>query len=61
MHWENETNDELIRGYEDMAADTEREAEASEWIEAFIEDGFDGDILNGTPVTLKVINAKVSQ
>jgi hypothetical protein len=30
------TEEELLRGYEAMAADTEREAEAVEWSEALI-------------------------
>jgi predicted CopG family antitoxin len=32
----------LDAGYRDMAADTQREAEASEWINALIGDGIDG-------------------
>jgi len=34
-------NDVLLAGYREMAADEEREAEASEWSEAMIGDGFE--------------------
>jgi hypothetical protein len=39
--WTLATDEELRRGYEEMAADKEREAEAMEWSEALIGDGFD--------------------
>ncbi len=39
--WSLATEDELAQGYRDMAADKEREAEALEWCEALIGDGFE--------------------
>ncbi len=39
--WSLATPEELRRGYEEMAADKEREAEALEWSEALIGDGFE--------------------
>jgi hypothetical protein len=41
--WSQASEDEIIRGYEEMAADEEREAEASDWSEALIGDGSGGD------------------
>ena len=38
--WSKASEEELRRGYEEMAADTERESEALEWSEALIGDGF---------------------
>jgi hypothetical protein len=37
--WTLASPEELKRGYEEMAADTEREAEALAWSEALIGDG----------------------
>ena len=39
--WSLATDEELAQGYRDMAADKEREAEALEWCEALIGDGFE--------------------
>lgn len=39
--WNLATPEELTRGYEEMAADTEREQEALNWSEALIGDGFE--------------------
>jgi hypothetical protein len=39
--WSLATHEELRQGYEAMAADKEREAEALEWCEALIGDGFE--------------------
>jgi hypothetical protein len=39
--WTLATDEELRCGYEEMAADKEREAEALAWSEALIGDGFD--------------------
>jgi hypothetical protein len=39
--WSLATQEELLQGYEAMAADAEREAEAAEWCEALIGDGFE--------------------
>ena len=41
--WQTATEEELLRGYQEMAADTDREAEALEWSEALIADGFEAD------------------
>ena len=38
--WSNASDEELRRGYEEMAADEERETEATQWSEALIGDGF---------------------
>ena len=40
-NWSLATEEELAQGYRDMAADKEREAEALEWCEALIGDGFE--------------------
>ncbi len=34
--WSLATEEELLRGYEEMAADEDREKEALEWCESFI-------------------------
>jgi hypothetical protein len=39
--WSLATEEELVRGYQEMAADEEREEEAREWCEALIGDGFE--------------------
>jgi hypothetical protein len=39
--WETASEEELLRGYQAMAADEEREREAHEWSEALIGDGSD--------------------
>jgi len=39
--WSLATEEELLRGYQEMAADEEREKEALEWSEALIGDGFE--------------------
>ena len=39
--WSLATPDELLQGYQEMAADHEREAEAHEWSEALIGDAFE--------------------
>ncbi len=39
--WSLATEEEILRGYEEMASDSEREAEALEWSEALIGDGFE--------------------
>jgi len=39
--WSLATEEELRRGYEQMASDSEREKEALEWCEALIGDGFE--------------------
>jgi hypothetical protein len=41
--WFQASEDEILRGYEQMAADEEREAEALEWSEALIGDGLTRD------------------
>ena len=39
--WQTATEEELRQGYQEMAADEEREKEAYEWSEALIGDSFD--------------------
>jgi hypothetical protein len=39
--WQTASEEELLRGYQAMAADKEREKEAHEWSEALIGDGLD--------------------
>jgi rubrerythrin len=39
--WSLATEEEILRGYEEMASDSEPEAEALEWSEALIGDGFE--------------------
>ena len=39
--WQTATGEELLRGYQEMAADEEREKEAFQWSEAFIGDSSD--------------------
>lgn len=36
--WSQASEEQILRGYEEMAADGEREAEAFEWSEALIRD-----------------------
>jgi hypothetical protein len=37
--WSQASKEQILRGYEEMAANEEREAEALEWSEALIGDG----------------------
>lgn len=39
--WQTATEEEMLRGYREMAADEEREKEAYEWSEALITDSCD--------------------
>jgi hypothetical protein len=39
--WQTATEEELLRGYQQMAADKEREEEALQWSETLIDDSHD--------------------
>jgi hypothetical protein len=40
--WSQATEEQILRGYEEMAADQERETEAFKWSEALIGDSLKG-------------------